>query len=94
MCWLLAFKLGAAGLPFTDGSRSAVSSADRHCTVCLGQNFGDRLHVVFKCAAMQPLRVKYAQRFAAGITDMRTFFMQPNNGPPLGYVLYCLQLFL
>ena len=83
---LLAFKLGAAGLPVTEGRRSGVSRADRHCPLCDGQGLGDELHAVFECAAMQPLRVKYAHLFAAGNTDMRTFFAQPDTGGILDFV--------
>lgn len=88
---LLAFKLGAASLPVTEGRRRGVSRPDRYCPLCGVQSLGDELHVVFECAAMQPFRVKYAQLFAADITDMRTFFAQPDTWAVLDFVLACLK---
>ena len=73
---LLAFKLGASSLPITNGRRSGVPRADRHCPFCGVDGLGDELHVVFECAHVQPLKSKYAHLFApdSTCTDMRSLF--------------------
>ena len=71
----LRFCTGCHGLPKDIGSQSGKPRQQRVCQVC-GTGFGDKLHLVFKCAALADLRGRFPDIFEAHQT-MQQFIWWP-----------------
>ena len=71
MLSFLQFRLGCHGLPVAAGRLAGAGHVDRAhmvCTCCNSGAVGDEMHLVFECAALIPLRQRYASLFT-GRTD-------------------------
>ncbi len=91
----LQFRLGSHGLPVAVGRLSGaghLDRADRVCTSCDGHAVGDEMHMIFECAAVQPLRALYANLFTTDTDTMPRFFAQEDRLRVFQFVLDCLDL--
>ena len=64
----LQLRLGCHGLPIATGRLAGAGHVDRSNRVCLACNSGAisdemRMHMVFECTALAPLRQQHADLF-------------------------------
>ncbi|KAL3157281.1 hypothetical protein ABBQ38_001513 [Trebouxia sp. C0009 RCD-2024] len=88
----LQFRLGCHGLPVAAGRLAGADHVDRvHrvCTCCSSGAVGDEMHLVFECAALAPLRQRYASLFTVRTDTMRSFFAQQDHLGVFHYVIAC-----
>ena len=87
----LQFRLGCHELPVATGRRSGIARSDRRCTSCAAMVLGDERHLVFECASLATLRVKYAGLFQVD-HSMRSFFAQQDHLGVFHYIVECLNI--
>lgn len=72
---VVQFRMGCHRLPIVERQHAGVARAQRVCMRCRSGSLGDEKHMLFECAATQPVRDNYAHLFV-GRVSMRDFFWQ------------------
>ena len=80
---LLRFRLGSHTLPVEQArmaeGQNRPARGMRVCTKCAARTVCDERHVLFECAAAQPLRDKYPQLFNDQAQSVHTFVWQQDK---------------
>ncbi len=88
---LLRFRMGCHGLANDTGRRTGVPRLQRLCPHCDMHSIGDERHVVFECAALQPVRDKFPILFGDNIVTMKDFMWQENTVLVGKFIVQCFK---
>ena len=72
------FRFGCSNLPIDKGRHQRISRCNRHCPACQSQMLCDEYHIIFECAALTELRIKYKCLFTLATQTMPSFMWQKN----------------
>ena len=86
---LLRFRMGCHGLANDIGRRTGVPRLQRLCPRCDMHIVGDERHVIFECAALQPVRDKFPELFGDTILTMKDFMWQENTVLVGKFIMQC-----